>query len=148
MNTPATQHTPHCRATKDPQWQWEGDRDPRDARRYICHGCGRSIEYQQHHSKVPPDIFEAFEHIDASMFSGDAFYDDEAATALEKIMARWARGLASIRAINAEVEAAAGAAVDAIAGELAAEEESEGAAIDAALEEEPPEPQAGTLTFR
>jgi len=40
-----------------------------------------------------PHVEKATQEIDASIFSGDAFFDVEERTELRRLMARWERGL-------------------------------------------------------
>lgn len=101
--TEKTQHAPHCAANTH-DYQWEGTRNPLDAQQYVCNDCGRPIDYQHHHSKLPPSEFNACETIDAAMFSGDLFLDQFARAALRDYMARWERGMIEHQAVEVEVE--------------------------------------------
>jgi len=43
-----------------------------------------------------PSITQALEELDAGVFSGDTFYDDEDRAHFRSMMARWERGLVEI----------------------------------------------------
>lgn len=56
-------------------------------------------------SRIHPDVEEAFEQIDAAVFSGDAFYEAENLDKLETYVGRWQRAIAARRVEIAEAEA-------------------------------------------
>lgn len=57
------------------------------------------IDMSLHHK-----VLEAFDEIDAAVFSGDSFHDEEAADELDRMMARWASELRRIRTRLAQDE--------------------------------------------
>ena len=52
-----------------------------------------------------PTTKEAFEQIDAGVFSGDEFYTKEGIEILEKYIGRWRRELPQIKRVVKEMEA-------------------------------------------
>lgn len=49
-------------------------------------------------------VLDAFDEIDAAVFSGDSFHNEEAADELDRMMERWASELGHIRARLAQDE--------------------------------------------
>lgn len=51
-----------------------------------------------------PKVADAFEEIDAAIFSGDTFWDKDNMDKLEKFLGRWYRGMVSTKQSVAECE--------------------------------------------